>query len=58
VQMTIQSATNLTYSIEASSNLADWTPLGTIYYTNGVFPYTDLTAPGETNRFYRARLLP
>jgi len=58
VEMTLQSATNLTYSIETSSNLLNWVPLSTIYYTNGFMPINDATAVGVTNRFYRARLVP
>jgi hypothetical protein len=57
VQMGISGATNRSYSIERSSNLTNWTELSTIFYTNGVMPFTDASPLAGTNRFYRARLL-
>jgi hypothetical protein len=58
VRMTLQGPTNRSYSIEASSSLTNWIPLNTLFYTNGFMPFTDPTAAGVTNRFYRAHLLP
>jgi hypothetical protein len=58
VRMTLQGPTNSSYSIEASSSLTNWIPLNTLFYTNGFMPFTDPTAAGVTNRFYRAHLLP
>lgn len=55
VQVFLSGAPNRTYTIERSSNLTNWTVLGTIAYTNGLMPYVDTTAAGATNRFYRAR---
>jgi hypothetical protein len=45
------------YSIEATTNLAEWAELTNFTTTSATFQYTD----GETNltqRFYRARLIP
>jgi hypothetical protein len=58
VRMTISGVPNRSYSIEISPNLTNWTTLSTILYTNGIMPFTDTTAGGPTNRFYRARLVP
>jgi len=58
VRMQLSGATNRSYVIDASSHLTNWTPLDTIFYTNGWMPFTDTTTGGVTNRFYRARLVP
>jgi hypothetical protein len=55
VRLNISGAPNRSYFIEGSSNLSNWTTLGSIAYTNGLMPYLDATAPGISNRFYRAR---
>lgn len=48
--------TNLTYSVEASTNLTDWEVIGTSSYTGPDFVYRDDTAPSNPRRYYRTRL--
>ena len=57
VSMGLSGPTNRNYAIEISSSLTNWTTLTTIFYTNGVMPFTDASAGGATNRFYRTRLV-
>ena len=47
-----------TYAVEASSNLVDWTILGTNSPSNGVFIFTDTMPLNTGQRFYRSVLLP
>jgi len=54
-RMLLQGNPNSSYSIESSSNLTNWSALATLAYTNGLMPFTDTNAPGNTSRFYRAR---
>jgi len=54
-RMLLQGNPNTSYSIESSPNLTNWTALATIAYTNGLMPFVDTNAPGNTSRFYRAR---
>lgn len=58
VQVQFSGFDGYAYALEASSNLTDWTIIATNYPTNGVFTWTDSTAPGSDFRFYRSRLLP
>jgi hypothetical protein len=44
-----------TNSIEFSSDLANWTPWGTVRQTNVSTLFVDDPEPGPTNRFYRIR---
>jgi hypothetical protein len=48
------------YQVLASTNLAvtNWTILGTMESTNGIWRYFDTTARDYPQRFYRAKLLP
>jgi trimeric autotransporter adhesin len=48
--------TNLTYSVEASGNLTNWTVLGTAVFSNGDFVFRDEDAPDARRRYYRTRL--
>lgn len=48
--------TNLTYSVEASTNLVDWTVIGTAMFSTSDFVYRDEAAPGLGRRYYRTRL--
>jgi hypothetical protein len=57
VSMGLSGPTNRNYAVEISSNLTNWTTLTTLFYTNGVMPFTDSSANGTTNRFYRTRLV-
>ncbi|HYV26304.1 MAG TPA: hypothetical protein VFA77_02140, partial [Candidatus Eisenbacteria bacterium] len=45
------------YTIEASSNLLDWSPLVTLSNTNGTFEFIDDPAT-NAQRMYRAKLAP
>lgn len=46
---------NLTYTIEASTNLINWINIGTAPAdTGGLFNFTDTNAPAYPRRFYRA----
>lgn len=46
------------FSVDASTDLRQWTALKTNVITGGYFDYIDPTAPGFSTRFYRARLVP
>jgi hypothetical protein len=56
--MTGEPGTN--YEVQASPNLAgtNWTVLGTMQTTNGIWRFSDATATNFTFRAYRARQLP
>jgi hypothetical protein len=56
--MTGEAGTN--YEIQASTNLAatNWTVLGVMQNTNGIWRYSDVTATNSAFRVYRARQLP
>jgi hypothetical protein len=56
--MTGEPGTN--YEVQASTNLAgtNWTVLGTMQNTNGIWRFSDVTATNSTFRVYRARQLP
>jgi hypothetical protein len=43
------------YSIEASTNLVNWEPLGPASNQNGRIEFTDNDAPKFVLRFYRAQ---
>jgi len=51
----ISGVPNRSYFVDISSNLPNWNLLTNLLYTNGLMPFTDTTAPGVTNRFYRLR---
>ena len=48
------------YQLQASDNLSatNWTALGTMENTNGIWRYSDTTATNSNHRYYRARQLP
>ena len=48
------------YEIQANTNLVgtNWTVLGVMQNTNGIWRYSDVTASNSTYRAYRARQLP
>ncbi|HSH17356.1 MAG TPA: immunoglobulin domain-containing protein, partial [Verrucomicrobiae bacterium] len=56
-QFQLQGGANRTYAIEVSTNLAGWSPLTNVLHTGGTMTVNDPTAPGNTNRFDRARLV-
>jgi hypothetical protein len=45
---------NKSYTVEVSTNLANWATLTTVNYTNGPTPFTDPGATNSRQRFYRA----
>jgi hypothetical protein len=49
---------DMAFAIEASTNLASWTPLKTNIAEGGSFDYVDDGAVGLPRRFYRARWVP
>lgn len=58
VELPLEGVSGLSYAIEASANLGDWTPFTTLEATNGTGTVTDPSATNATNRFYRAVWLP
>lgn len=46
------------WSVDASSDLINWTALKTNVISGSSFDQVDTTAPGFANRFYRARQIP
>jgi hypothetical protein len=56
--MTGEVGTN--YEVQANTNLAgtNWTVLGTMQNTNGIWRFSDVSATNSTFRAYRARQLP
>lgn len=45
------------YAVQVSSDLENWTNLGTNYPSNGTFSFTNSVAPGANPQFYRSVLL-
>ena len=61
VQLTAQGEVGGNYAIDVSSDLSDpanWQPLATLLNNPGTWQFTDTTAPGVTQRFYRLRKTP
>lgn len=54
-QFTLKGGRNMTYAIESSANLRDWSAVATLTVTNmnGTARITDINTPGD-QRFYRA----
>ncbi len=50
--------TGAVYEIQASTNLSNWTPVGTVTNTTGSAEFQDPAAAGERYRFYRLRWIP
>jgi hypothetical protein len=46
------------WSLDATTNFVNWTPLVTNAISSGYFDHVDITAPPFARRFYRARLVP
>ena len=57
-RMFLQGNANRSYFIDISSNMASWSNLTSMAYTNGQMPFTDSTATNRFQRFYRARQAP
>lgn len=49
---------DMSFAIEASTNLTSWLPLKTNVTTGGYFDYVDSGAAGKARRFYRGRWVP
>ena len=59
-KLCISGETGVSYEIQARTNLSatNWTVLGTMQNTNGIWRYSDVTTSNSTSRAYRARQLP
>jgi hypothetical protein len=55
VQLRLLGEADVTYVIEASSDLKDWTPIGTVESPDGVLSFSDPAIAGSGQRFYRLR---
>jgi len=54
--LTVKATTGFSYEIEASSNLTDWAPIGTVVIgPSGMVDFTDQNSLDFTKRFYRTR---
>ena len=55
IVLRITGLTNITYFVDASSNLTNWTQVATAQNTNGLLSFNDSAAQGMNVRFYRTR---
>jgi hypothetical protein len=46
------------YAIEVSTNLQQWATMTNLLSPGGLVPFTDTTADGRSQRYYRARGVP
>jgi hypothetical protein len=53
VQLCVQGETGRTYTVEASADLADWTPIASLVNADGTLRVTDPALTGAPQRFYR-----
>jgi hypothetical protein len=53
-QFTMSGLTGLTYDVQASTNLIDWTTLTSFVSTNSLMSFRDPDATNFSQRFYRA----
>ena len=53
-RLTVNGVVGRVYAIESSSTLSGWTQLGTVTNTSAASTFTDTTAAGQSQRFYRA----
>jgi len=53
VQLRIEGGLGCTYTIEASSDLVNWTPIASLDNTNGTLEFADPAAQNSNYRFYR-----
>ena len=58
VRFSLNAAPDLTYRIEASTNLVDWTALTNLANPSGTIQFIDLHATNFSRRFYRAVWVP
>ena len=52
-QLQIRSWKGMSYEVQASTNLIDWSPVGTVTNLDGTLRFTDPGAASQTQRFYR-----
>jgi hypothetical protein len=57
-QLQIVGRPNLNFSIQASTNLANWVTLITTNSATGIFDYIDSDSVNLPRRYYRALILP
>jgi len=53
MQFALRGTTNTSYTLQASTNLVNWSPLVSFAMTNGAVPWVDFTATNYPARFYR-----
>jgi hypothetical protein len=53
-QVTLQAQPGKTYTIEASTDLRNWTPIATNTLSSSIWTFVDLNGTNFTQRFYRA----
>ena len=58
VRLSFSAAPDLTYRLDASTNLVDWAALTSIASLSGGIQFIDLQAPNFSQRFYRAVWVP
>jgi hypothetical protein len=58
VELTVQGEAGANYTIETSSDLVDWQPLVTLFNNPPNWQFTDPTATGVSQRFYRLKKAP
>ncbi len=54
VQLRVTGIAGLSYTVQASTNLLDWTPVTTLVNTDGTMTVVDMAATNLNYRFYRA----
>lgn len=57
-QIQVNGRPNLKFTLQASTDLANWTSLITTTMTNSIYTFTDLASIVQPKRYYRALLLP
>jgi hypothetical protein len=58
-QLLVAGGLNRTCTVQASTNLAAWSPVGTnTTTTNDTFIFSDSPSPGQPQRFFRAAAAP
>lgn len=58
VQLDVEGDPQLSYTVQASTNLLTWTALTSIVATNGTFEFVDTNVPAFPYRFYRITVPP
>ena len=54
--LSLTGASGYNYLIQASTNLASWTPFAVVSNADGTVQFTDNTATNSSQRYYRALL--